>query len=129
MALTAEHFVIIGRGKLIADVTAAELEAMATEQSVRVRTPDATRLRDVLSAEGVGVRSDERGVLTVTGLRSDDIGVAAAQNGLTLYELVPQQSSLEEIFMELTHDSVQYRAGVHHEASQQDPTQQRGVEA
>jgi ABC-2 type transport system ATP-binding protein len=129
MALTAEHFVIIGRGKLIADVTAAELEAMATEQSVRVRTPDATRLRDVLSAEGVGVRSDERGVLTVTGLRSDDIGVAAAQNGLTLYELVPQQSSLEEIFMELTHDSVEYRAGAHHGATEQANTQQKGVAA
>ncbi len=113
MALTAEHFVIIGRGRLIADVTATELEAMATAESVRVRTPDASRFRELLAANGVGIASDERGVLTVTGMTSEAVGTAAAAGGITLYELVPQQASLEEIFMELTHDSVQYRAGAH----------------
>jgi ABC-2 type transport system ATP-binding protein len=110
MALTAEHFVIIGKGRLIADVTAPELQAM-TSQTVRVRTPDASRLRELIAADDVTITSSERNVLTFSGRTSQDIGIAAAAAGITLYELVPENSSLEEIFMELTHDAVQYRAG------------------
>ena len=117
MSLTAEHFVIIGKGRLIADVTADELEAMASHQSVRVRTPDAARLRETVARAGVSVTSAERGVLTISGMTSDDVGIAAAAADIVLYELVPQQSSLEEIFMELTHDAVQYRAGAQREGA------------
>jgi ABC-2 type transport system ATP-binding protein len=108
MALVAEHFVIIGGGRLIADLPAAELEAQAVEQSVRVRSPLASSLRDLLAADGVTIRSDEPDVLTVTGLSSEAIGTAAAELGAPLYELVPQKASLEQIFMDLTHDAVEY---------------------
>ena len=111
MALVAEHFVIIGKGRLIADVSSSELEALSTERSVRVRSPQATELRDVLAGTGVEVHSDERNVLTVTGLTSDAIGAKASAARLTLYELTPRESSLEEIFMELTRDSVEYHSG------------------
>jgi ABC-2 type transport system ATP-binding protein len=111
MALVAEHFVIIGQGTLIADVSSAELEALSSEHSVRVRSPQTSELRDVLTGAGVEVRSDERDVLTVIGLTSDDIGSKASAANLTLFELTPHQSSLEQIFMELTHESVEYRSG------------------
>jgi ABC-2 type transport system ATP-binding protein len=111
MALIAEQFVIIGRGRLIANVTTTELESMASGRSVHVRTNQAAALRDLLAAPGVDVASSEPGTLSVTGLTSDDIGTVAANAGIALFELTPRQSSLEEIFMELTHDSVQYRAG------------------
>jgi ABC-2 type transport system ATP-binding protein len=111
MALIAEQFVIIGQGRLIADVTTKELESMATARSVHVRTSEAATLRDLLVACGVEIASSEPGTLSITGLTSDDIGKVAANAGIALYELTPRQPSLEEIFMELTHDSVQYRAG------------------
>ena len=111
MAVVAEHFIIIGKGKMIADVSSLELESLSTERNVRVRSPQATELRDVLAGPGVEVRSEERDVLTVTGLTSDEIGLKASAARLTLFELTPHESSLEEIFMELTHDSVEYRSG------------------
>lgn len=113
MALVAERFVIIGKGRLIADVTSVELEAMASDDSVRVRTADATALRELLGTDGVEIASAEPNVLTVRGLTSDAIGMAASTARIALYELTPHQASLEEIFMELTHDAVQYRAGTH----------------
>jgi ABC-2 type transport system ATP-binding protein len=111
MGLIADHFMIVGAGRLIADVTAAELEAMAPAPTVRVRTPDASHLRDVLACRGIDVRDDGRDVLTVTGIDSEQIGIAAGMEGLTLYELTPQHASLERTFMDLTRDAVQYRAG------------------
>jgi ABC-2 type transport system ATP-binding protein len=112
MALTAEQFVIIGRGRLIADVSSAELEAMSSEHSVRVRTPDAALLRQVLAADGVAVSNlpDIPDGYEVTGLDSEAIGRLAAQAGLVLFELTPHRRSLEETFMELTHDAVQYHS-------------------
>jgi len=112
MALTAEHFVIIGRGRLIADVSGDELQAMASEQSVFVRTPDGPHLRRLLAADGVEVRN-ETGVddgYTITGVDGDSIGRRAAANGLVLLELTPRRSSLEATFMALTHDSVEYQS-------------------
>ncbi len=108
MALTAEHFVIIGKGRLIKDVSGDELEAQTATQTVRVRTPQGNELRDLLVAEGVSVHSDERGVLTIAGLTSEAIGIRAAASGVVLFELVPQQASLEEMFMDLTRDAVEY---------------------
>ena len=112
MALTAAHFVIIGRGRLIADVSGDELQAMASEQSVFVRTPDGPHLRRLLAADGVEV-ANETGVddgYTITGVDGDSIGRRAAANGLVLLELTPRRSSLEATFMALTHDSVEYQS-------------------
>ena len=111
MAMIAEHFVIIGKGRLIADVTAAELNRMTAEPSIHVRTPEATRLRGLLAADGVEVRGDGLETLAVSGLTSQAIGIAAARAGIALVELTPQRATLEEIFMDLTQDAVEYHAG------------------
>jgi ABC-2 type transport system ATP-binding protein len=110
MALTAEHLIVIGRGKLIADTSVAEFIARASSGVVKVRSPQATDLRDLLAGAGVTVSSSEAGTLEVSGLTSDEIGQTAADHRITLYELAPHQTSLEEAFMELTSDSVEYRA-------------------
>ncbi len=112
MALTAEHFIIIGRGRLIADVSDTELAAMGSDRRVLVRTPNGERLRQVLAADGVQVAGDgERpDVFHVTGLDSDAIGRRSVEAGIELHELTPQHESLESIFMELTQDAVQYHA-------------------
>lgn len=111
MALIAEHFVIIGRGRLIADVTADELQAMTGDRTVRVRTPEATRLRGLLAADGVTVNGDGRETLDVAGASAETIGLSAARAGIPLFELTSRQATLEEIFMELTRDAVEYEAG------------------
>jgi ABC-2 type transport system ATP-binding protein len=112
MALTAEHLIIVGRGRLIRDVSVAEFVRDSSKKLVRVRTPQATELRDVVLAPDVRVSSDEPGVLEIEGLTSDQIGRAAASNGFVLYELTPQQVSLENAFMDLTRDDVEYRTAV-----------------
>jgi len=111
MALTAEQLIIVGRGRLIADVSVADF-TRSSRASVRVRSPQAAQLRDLLAGPQVTVTSAEAGVLEITGLDSEDIGRVAAQHQLTLYELVPRTASLEEAFMELTADAVEYRAAV-----------------
>ena len=110
MALTAEHFVIIGRGRMIADVTSAELAAMAPESSVLVRADDHRRLRGLLGRDGVTVTGDETGALSVIGLGSAEIGRIAADHAIALTELTNQRSTLEQIFMDLTADAVDYGA-------------------
>jgi ABC-2 type transport system ATP-binding protein len=111
MALTAEHLVVVGRGRLIADTSVAEIVAQASKDvAVRVRTPDATALRDLLVAEGAAVASDARGVLDVRGVGSDRIGELAAARALVLHELTPQTASLEDAYMRLTGDAVEYHA-------------------
>ncbi|MGP8059091.1 MAG: ATP-binding cassette domain-containing protein [Acidimicrobiales bacterium] len=116
MALTAEHLVVIGRGRLIADTSVSEFVSSSSRQYVRIRCPQADRLTDLLLTAGGVVVADEDGGLSVTGLGACDIGDLAAANGLTLHELAPQCGSLEEAFMELTADSVEYHgeADVHH---------------
>lgn len=108
MAQTASHLVVIGQGRLIADASVAELTAAAGGSVVRVRTEEAPRLRDLLAADGVSVTSTERDLLTVTGRSSAEIGQVAAQARIALIELTPQQASLEEAFMELTRDAVEF---------------------
>jgi ABC-2 type transport system ATP-binding protein len=110
MALTAEHLIIVGRGRLIADTSVEEFIHEASNNTVRVRTPDAEKLREQLAGPDVTITSDEAGVLTVTGLSSEQIGRTAHEHGVALYELANQQASLEEAFMELTRDAVEYQA-------------------
>jgi ABC-2 type transport system ATP-binding protein len=111
IALTAEHLIVIGRGRMIADTSVADVVAGASEDSaVHVRTPDATGLRDALAADDVVIASSERGVLEVHGLTSERIGEIAARDGIVLYELTPQRASLEDAFMRLTGESVEYHA-------------------
>jgi ABC-2 type transport system ATP-binding protein len=111
IALTAEHLVVIGRGRLIADTTVTDIVAQASRSAaVRVRTPDATPLRSALVADGATVASAELGLLEVHGLASERIGEIAAQQGFVLHELTPLQASLEDAFMRLTGDSVEYHA-------------------
>ena len=104
MALTADHLIVIGRGRLIADVGVEELTG--THERVRLRTPDAGALAGLLG-ENVTARDGDR--LEVTGLASDAVGELAHRHGLTLHELTPVRASLEEAFMELTRDEVEYR--------------------
>ena len=112
IALTAEHLIVIGRGRMIADTTVADIVAQASKSAaVRVRTPDATPLRAALVADGATVASAELGLLEVHGLASERIGEIAAQHGLVLHELTPLQATLEDAFMSLTGDSVEYHAG------------------
>ncbi len=111
LAQTAEHVIVIGRGRLIADTSVADLVARASDGAgVMVRSPDATRLRELLAGPGVSVRSGERELLEVHGTSSAEIGALAARHGLVLHELTPQTASLEEAYMTLTHDSVEYLA-------------------
>ncbi|HEY4458181.1 MAG TPA: ABC transporter ATP-binding protein [Pseudonocardiaceae bacterium] len=109
MALTAEHLIVIGRGRLIADTSVAEFIDSASRKVVRVRTPQATQLRELLVGEQVSVTSSERGLLEVSGLTAGEIGRIACEHAVQLEELTPQQASLEEAFMELTQDAVEYR--------------------
>jgi ABC-2 type transport system ATP-binding protein len=111
IAQTAEHLIVVGRGRLIADTTVADILARASEDAaVRVRSPQATELRDALAGNGVAVTSLERGVLEVHGRTSEEIGMTAAGRNIVLYELTPLQASLEDAFMRLTGDSVEYHA-------------------
>jgi ABC-2 type transport system ATP-binding protein len=109
MALTADHLIVIGRGKLIADVSVREFTDLASRRVVRVRTPDATRLRDLLVGADVTVTNPEPEVLEVAGLTSEAIGKAACAAAIPLVELTPVQASLEEAFMEITQDAVEFR--------------------
>jgi ABC-2 type transport system ATP-binding protein len=108
MALTAEHLIVIGRGRLIADVSVADFTLQASSDLVHVRTPAAEQLRELLAGPTVHVTALSPGRLEVIGLTSDEIGDIAAAHMIPLHELAPQQASLEEAFMALTHDSVEY---------------------
>jgi ABC-2 type transport system ATP-binding protein len=110
MALTADHLIVIGRGKLIAAASVDEFIHASSHNSVRVRTPESARLLGLLGAHGADARSDVDGALRVTGMDCAAIGDLAAASGIALHELSPQEASLEEAFMELTHDSVDYQA-------------------
>ncbi|GAB3081742.1 ABC transporter ATP-binding protein [Micromonospora schwarzwaldensis] len=108
MAQTAEHLIVVGRGRLIADVSLAEFTRRASHGTVRVRSPQATALRDLLAGPDVTITGGEPGVLDVSGLRPETIGDRAAAAGLTLHELTPTEASLEEAFMTMTRDAVEY---------------------
>src|SRR5438477_3665493 len=110
MALTADHLIVIGRGKLIADTSVDEFVRRASGAGVFVRSPQAEKLRELVLGPSVTVKSDEPGVLEVSGATPEQIGEIAAANGIVLHELTPMQASLEEAFMELTRDDVEFKA-------------------
>jgi ABC-2 type transport system ATP-binding protein len=125
MAQTAEHLVVIGRGRLIADTTVSEIVAQASQDAaVLVRTPQAADLRDALLRDGVTVTSPERELLEVHGLTSAEVGATAARHGVVLHELVPQRASLEQAFMRLTGGAVEYHAELFGPAEAADPVQE-----
>ena len=112
MAQTAEHLVVIGRGRMIADTTVAEIVTQAShDAAVLVRTPQANQLRELLVGESVSVTSAERDLLEVHGLTSAQVGTTAAEHRIVLHELISQRASLEEAFMRLTGGAVEYHAG------------------
>jgi ABC-2 type transport system ATP-binding protein len=109
MALTADEVVIIGKGRLIVQVSIDELLAQGSRQSVRVSSPDVAPLRSALEAEGAATSVEDDGSLTVRGKDHKEIGELASRLSVVLYELTPQTESLEEAFMELTEGSIEYR--------------------
>ncbi|MER5887991.1 ABC transporter ATP-binding protein [Streptomyces sp. NPDC001941] len=111
MENTADHLVVIGRGRLIAAESLKDFAARGTRQSVTVRTPDVAALRTVLADEGASVEPHTDNSLTVSGLSASRIGDLAFQHMVPVHELTPHTASLEAAFMELTADSVEYAAG------------------
>ena len=109
MAQTADRLVVIGRGRLIAETSVSDFVTRSGKGAVRLVTPDAETFTSVLAAAGAAVEPDGDGALTVTGLIAPDIGDLAAREGLRVHELVPVTASLEDAFMELTQDEVEYR--------------------
>jgi ABC-2 type transport system ATP-binding protein len=109
MALTADRLIIIGRGRLIAQTTVAEFLSSGAGSFVRVRSPQASALAVLLEARGAAVARQAGDTLRITGTTSDAVGEIARANGITLAELSEHQASLEDRYMELTTDSVDYR--------------------
>jgi ABC-2 type transport system ATP-binding protein len=127
MAVTADHLIVIGRGRLIADSSTNEFIQRSSDRSVLVRTPDADRLGKLIVSAGGTIQPDDASTgngngtadagaspddgatsIVVTGLPAPRIGELAASASIVLYELTPRLASLEEAFMELTADSVEY---------------------
>jgi ABC-2 type transport system ATP-binding protein len=111
MALTADHVIVIGKGRLLAEASVDDLIQGSSQNFIRVRSRQNDKLAALLGAEGGSSRAETDGALAVTGITASAIGDLAAAQGIALHELSPQEASLEEAYMELTHDSVEYRAG------------------
>jgi ABC-2 type transport system ATP-binding protein len=128
MALTADHLLVIGKGRLIADTSMDEFTRSSSQHSVHVRSPQAAELTTLCRDAGATVRAGNTAaaaaapvagpdagtgpdVIEITGMDSAEVGKLAAAHGITLFELIPVRASLEEAFMELTRDSVEYQAG------------------
>jgi len=109
MALTADEVVVIGRGRFLAQQPVAEMTAKSEARFVRVRSPGLDRLRAALDEQGAQT-APEDGALSVRGMDAVAIGDLAASLRVTLHELSPQSASLEEAFMELTEESIEYHA-------------------
>jgi ABC-2 type transport system ATP-binding protein len=112
MENTADHLLVIGRGRLIADCTIEEFIAANSQRTVRVRTPQPDLLAKLVTAAGAGVREGDDGSIVISGLDPDQVGDLAYDNQVRLHELSPVHASLEQAFMELTAGSVQFHAGV-----------------
>ncbi len=110
MALTADHVVVVGRGRVIADVPMEQIIASASSGAVNVRSPQAGALSRALAGHGVTVTQRDGEHLAVTGLTATQIAQTALDQRILVVELTPQQASLEEAFMEMTRDSVDYHA-------------------
>ena len=116
MALTADHLIVIGRGRLIADMSMRDLIQTHAPGDVVVRTPQSPQLAGLLRAQGAVVRGEPDGALAVTGLTPPAISQAAAAHGIAVHELTTRQASLEQAYMRLTEAAVEYRANAtpHH---------------
>jgi ABC-2 type transport system ATP-binding protein len=108
MALTADHVVVIGRGRLMAETPMADFVAQSSKRFVRVRGPSVAELSRELAEAGASVAAEDDGALAVRGLAEAHIGELAARSKLVLHELSPQAASLEEAYMELTAEAVEY---------------------
>ncbi|MCI2418900.1 ABC transporter ATP-binding protein [Saccharopolyspora sp. K220] len=109
MALTAEELVVIGRGELIAQCSTQQFVDNASTQGVLVRSPSATQLQQVLSSQGLSVRSTAANTLVVDEVTTEQIGELAAQQGIVLHELTAQRGSLEDAYMQMTSNAVEYQ--------------------
>ena len=110
MAVTADHLIVIGRGKIIADGPVDSVIAQATTAMVRVRSPHATDLASHLAGPAVTVTPGKDGLMEVHGATAVEIGEIAARYSLTLHELTPLTGSLEDAYMSLTSESVEYHS-------------------
>jgi len=110
MQLTAEHLIVIGRGRLIADLPLDEFVRRHSGQSVRVRSPHADELVRILAGTDVAVEPIAPGVVDIEGMAAEEIGLIAAERQIVLYELTPHHASLEQAYMDLTRDEAEYRA-------------------
>ena len=110
MSLTADYLIVIGRGRKIADTSTAEFLSAASGSVVRVRSPQGAELRALIVGPDVTVEALEPGYLEVQGMTAAQIGDTAAANGLAIHELTPQQASLEEAFMNLTREDLEFKA-------------------
>jgi ABC-2 type transport system ATP-binding protein len=114
MAVTADHLIVIGRGRVLADCSTAEFIGRHSKQQVLARTPDAGRLAELVTGDGARAERDADGALIITGLPAQRIAGLAARTGIVVHELTPQRASLEEAFMDLTADSVDYHGVDYH---------------
>jgi ABC-2 type transport system ATP-binding protein len=123
MAQTADHLIVIGRGRLIADTSTAQLIESSTRHDVLVRSPRAAELAGLITARGATVThaaaqadasqddaAQDDASLVVTGLDAPAIGDLAAAHGIAVHALIPRSASLEQVYLDLTGDSVEYRA-------------------
>jgi ABC-2 type transport system ATP-binding protein len=108
LSLIAEDLVVIGQGRLLAAGTVDDVIESVAPQTTRIVTPDASRLADAIQSSGVEVRRADEGTLFVNGHTAREVGVIAAAQGVTLYELVTERASLEEAFMHITRNAVEY---------------------
>jgi ABC-2 type transport system ATP-binding protein len=111
MAQTADHIIVLGRGKIIADAPVGDILAQVGGKAVRVRTPDAARLAQLLGGGDVTVTQSDPDLLMVSGLQAARIGELAAGAQVVLHELTPIAGSLEDAYLALTEDEVEYHAG------------------
>jgi len=109
MAVTADHLIVLGRGRIIADAPMATILARASGASVTLKSPQASQLAQLLAGPDVSITSTERDSLTISGVSAPQVGETAARAGIALHELTPGNASLEEAYMELTKDDVEYQ--------------------
>ena len=108
MAVTADHIIVIGNGRLLRDTSTRELIDSGSRSTVRVRSPQSERLADLMSGPDVAIRRSDDQTLELEGVTTDAVGLAAAQAGITLLELTQIEASLEEAYMSITEDALEF---------------------
>ncbi|MGO1860225.1 MAG: ABC transporter ATP-binding protein, partial [Agrococcus casei] len=109
MALTADHLIILGRGRVLADAPLADIVEQWTTKSVRVRSPRAREIAEAAASDTVSVTSRGNGYLDINGATAAEIGELAAARSLPLHELTPTTGTLEDAYLKLTGDQVEYK--------------------